>query len=199
MIVHLVDKFAKHYFKLENRHKYNTQPNENSSSSSSPLHAFHSHVSKQISQLALELKHESKTVSLSWFQRCFGLLPIINKAFAKLVMDIDYPMSQWKVDSIEGYLNYTMNLLELLNSISSSLSHLCLRLSLAHGLNLTLVEKEKSHYLAKKYLKSIQPLGCFITNFSKHFHTQDHKARLLYGKEWIFHEGVMEIKVLDFG
>ena len=48
---------------------------------------------------------------------------MINKAFAELAVDIDYPMNKWKVDSIEGYLNYTLSLLELLNSMSSSLSH----------------------------------------------------------------------------
>nr|XP_027186812.1 uncharacterized protein LOC113784755 [Cicer arietinum] len=115
-------------------------------------------------------------------------------------MDIDYSMSQWKVDPIEEYLNYTMSLLELLNCISSSLSHLGqTRLFLAHGLNLTLV-KEKSHYLAIKHLKQIQPLilGCFSNKFGKHFYTQHHKANTFFGKELIFHEGVKEMKSIGF-
>ncbi|PNX56601.1 hypothetical protein L195_g058287, partial [Trifolium pratense] len=144
-----------------------------------------------------ELKPESENLSLSLFLRCFGLLPIIDKAFAKLVMDIDYPMSQWDADSIEGYLNYTMNLLELLNSISSSLSHLShARLSLAHGL--TLMEKEKSLSLARKHLKAIKPAGCFSTNFGKSFHTEDHKAKIFSGKQLIVHEGVKEMKSIGF-
>ncbi|GAU38248.1 hypothetical protein TSUD_119280 [Trifolium subterraneum] len=106
-------------------------------------------------------------------------------------------MSQWNVDSIEGYLNYTMNLLELLNSISSSLSHLGhARLSLTHGLNL--LEKEKSLSLARKHLKAIKLAGCFSTNFGKSFHTQDHKAKIFSGKELIVHEGVKEMKSIGF-
>ncbi|CAJ2645850.1 unnamed protein product [Trifolium pratense] len=88
-------------------------------------------------------------------------------------------MSQWDVDSIEWYLNYTMNLLALLNSISSSLSNFGLaRLSLAHGL--TLLEKEKSLSLARKHLKAIKLAGCFSTNFGKYFHTEDHKAKIFF-------------------
>ncbi|RHN66390.1 hypothetical protein MtrunA17_Chr3g0090391 [Medicago truncatula] len=89
-------------------------------------------------------------------------------------------MTKWNVDSIEVYLNYTMSLLEVLNFISSSLSHLGhSRLSLAHGL--TLVEKKKSLSLARNHLKAIQPAGCFSTNFGKSFHTQDDKANISTG------------------
>lgn len=201
-MVLLVEKFAKLYFKLENHHPHHhrghPQPADEVLLSSS-LHAFQSHVSKLIGQLALDLKPESGTLSLSWFHRCFGLLPIINKAFAKLVVEIDYPMSKWEVDSIEVYLSYTMTLLEILNSISSSLSHLGqARLSLAHGL--TLVEKSPS--LARKHLKAIQVPGYFSTNFGKYFHTTqggDHKAKVFSGKkEWIVHEGVKEMKSIRF-
>ncbi|KAK2440225.1 hypothetical protein QL285_011660 [Trifolium repens] len=191
----VVNKFAKLFFKKKNHHKCHPQPNEELSEPS--LHAFHSHVSKHINQLAVELKPGSENISLSWFLRCFGLLPIIHKAFAKLVMDIDYPMSQWNVDSIEGYLNYTKNLLELLNSMSSSLSHLGhAKLSLAYGL--ALLEKEKSLSLARKHLKPIQLAGCFSTNFGKSFHTRDHEAKTISSKELIVHEGVKEMKSIGF-
>lgn len=140
------------------------------------MHNFDSHVSKHIDLLALEWKPGLEILSLSWFQRFFGLLPIINKDFVKLLVDIDYPMSKWKVDCIEVYLNYTMRLLELLNSISSSLSHFGhARLSLTHGMNL--VDKKKSLSLVRKHLKAIQPVGCLSINFDKSFPTQDHKAK----------------------
>lgn len=188
----VVDKFGKLLFK-KNRHKCHPQRNEELSSSS--LHDFHSHVSKHIDQLALELKSESE-ISLSWIQRCFGLFPIINNVFAKLLVDIDYPMSRWDVDSIEGYLNYTMSLLEVLNSISYSLSHLGhARLSLDHGL--TLVENKKPLSLARKHLKAIQPT-CFSSNFGKYFHTQDDIAKIVSGKDLIVREGVKEMKSIGF-
>ncbi|CAK8534464.1 unnamed protein product [Lathyrus sativus] len=186
MVIH---KFAKLLFKKRNQHKCHPQPNEDLSS----FHSFQSHVSKLISQLALELKPESN-LSLSWFQRCFGLLPFINKAFAKLLVDNDYPITQWDVDSIEEYLNYTMSLLELLNSISSSLSHIGqATLSLAHGLNMTLAETE-----ARMYLKAIQPSGCYRTNFSRHLHTKDKKAKIFSGHKWIVDEGLKEMKSIGF-
>ncbi|XP_058772948.1 uncharacterized protein LOC131647046 [Vicia villosa] len=108
-------------------------------------------------------------------------------------------MSQWEVDSIEEYLNYTMSLLDLLNCISSSFSHLGqARLSLAHGLSLTMMEKEKSHSLERKHLKTIQPSGCFSSNFGRYLHTKDQKAKNFSGKEWIVHEGVKEMKSTGF-
>jgi len=117
--------------------------------------------------------------------------------FVKLLVDIDYPMSKWNVDSIEVYLKYTMSLLEVLNSISSSLYHLGhARVSLAHGLNL--VEKKKSLSLAIKHLKGIQLAGCFSTNFGKYFQTHDDKAKIVSGKELIVREGVREMKSIEF-
>ncbi len=191
-MVLLVEKFAKLYSKLDNRQPHHDHPQPEELSSS--LHDFQSHVSKLIDQLALDLKPGSEILSLSWIERCFGLLPIINKAFAKLVVDIDYPMSKWEVDSIEGYLSYSLSLLELLNSMSSSLSHLGqARISLAHGL--TLVENSPS--LATKHLKAIQP-GCFRTNFGKEFHIEDDKAIIFTGKEGVVHEAVKKMKTFGF-
>ncbi|KAJ1409046.1 hypothetical protein SESBI_23070 [Sesbania bispinosa] len=195
-MVLLIEKIAKLHFKLENRHHHHITHNDHPQTEelSSSLHAFQSHVSKFICQLALDLKPGSKILSLSWFQRCFGLLPIINKAFAKLVVDIDYPMSKWEADSVEGYLSYTLSLLELLNFLSSSLSRLGqARLSLAHGL--TLIEKSPS--LARKHLKAIQP-GCFSAKFGKDCYKEDIKARIFSRKEWIVHEGVKEMKSIGF-
>ena len=195
-MVLLTEKLAKRYFnfKLENRHHAITHPQPEELSSS--LLAFKSYVSKSIDQLALDLKPGSETLSLTWFGRCFDLLPLINKAFAKLVADIDYPMSKWEIFSIEGYyLSYTLSLLELLNSISSCFSHLGqASLSLVHGL--TLVENSPS-LATKPYLKAIQlQQGCFSTNFGQDH--DDEKRVFFSGKEWIVHEAVKEMRSIGF-
>ncbi|ESW21038.1 hypothetical protein PHAVU_005G036000 [Phaseolus vulgaris] len=191
-MVLLIEKLAKHcFFKLENRHHPITHPRSEELSSSS-LQAFKSHVSKSIDQLASDLKVRSETLSLTWFQRCLGLLPLINEAFAKLVADMDYPMSKWEVGSTEGYLSYTLSLLELLNSVSSCLSHLGqARISLAHGL--TLVQDSPS--LARKHLKGIQfQPGGFSANFGKDLE----ETRVFSGKKRVVHEAVKEMRSIGF-
>ncbi|KAI5410573.1 hypothetical protein KIW84_055907 [Lathyrus oleraceus] len=55
-------------------------------------------------------------------------------------------------------------------------------LSLTHGLNLTLVEKEKSHSSARMYLKAIQPSECFSSIFGR----------------YLADEGVKETKSIGF-
>ncbi|XP_027356127.1 UPF0496 protein 4-like [Abrus precatorius] len=190
-MVLLVQKFAKLYSKLENHHHHTHHDSEELSVS---LQDFRSQVSKFVGQLRLDLKPGSETLSLSWIEKCFGLLSVINKAFAKLVVEIDYPMSSWEADSIEGYLSYSFCLLELFNSLSSSLSHIGqARLSLSHGLNLL----ENSSSSAKKHLKAIQP-GCFSTKFGEEFCTQVDKARFFSGKEWAVNEAVKEMKSIGF-
>ncbi|XP_057458174.1 UPF0496 protein 4-like [Lotus japonicus] len=224
-MVLLVEKLSKLYFKLENRHHHHHHHPQTDELLSSSLHAFQSHVSRFIGQLALDLKPGTdQTLSLTWFQRCFRLFPIINKAFAKLVVDIDYPMSRWENDSIEGYLSYTLSLLQLLNSISSSISHLGQsKLSLAHGLSLL----EKSPSLARKHLSAYlnscsglpesillsqkqlggvafprinSPTNVRVYRVSKHpvKAGDDDKARILSGKERIVHEGIKEMKSVGF-
>ncbi|RVX00347.1 hypothetical protein CK203_024607 [Vitis vinifera] len=65
-------------------------------------------------------------------------------------------MSIWEVDFMEEYLNYSLSLLELLNSINASISHLGhARFSLSHALSLV----EHSSSSAMEHLKAIQPLG----------------------------------------
>ncbi|XP_061353838.1 UPF0496 protein 4-like [Gastrolobium bilobum] len=198
-MVLLVQKFAKLYTKLENHHHHHTHTHKDrdhhqSDELSASLQAFRSEVSTFIGQLALDLKPGSEILSLSWIEKCFGLLSITNKAFAKLVVDIDYPMSIWEVDSIERYLSYSLCLVELFNSISSSLSHLGqARLSLSHGLTLL----ENSPSLATRHLKAIQP-GCFSNNFGKEFYTEDDKASIFSGKERVVDEAVKEMKSIGF-
>ncbi|CAA0822154.1 Unknown protein [Striga hermonthica] len=56
--------------------------------------------------------------------KCFDLINTANSAFAKMAAQIDHPMSKWSEKLTERYLSYTLTLLGLLNSVSSSLSHL---------------------------------------------------------------------------
>lgn len=134
-------------------------------------------------------------LSLSWIQKCLGLLSITNKALAKLAVEIDYPMSIWEADSIEGYLNYTLCLLDLFNSISSSFSHLeQSMLSLSYGL--TLLENSSPSLDATRHLKAIQlKPGCFSTKFGEEFCG---KERIFSGKDWVVHEAVKEMKSVGF-
>ncbi|CAB4301263.1 unnamed protein product [Prunus armeniaca] len=152
-MVLLVQKFDKFYSKLENFHHH--KHNHQSQALTASLEAFKSHVSNCLNKLSSSSKSGLEIPSFSWIQQCFDLLPIINHAFAKLVVAIDYPVSKWEAASVDEYLKYSLNLLELCNSISSSLSHLGkARLSLAHALSLV---ENSSLSLALKHLKPIQP------------------------------------------
>ncbi|KAL0425669.1 UNVERIFIED_CONTAM: hypothetical protein Sradi_1101700 [Sesamum radiatum] len=65
------------------------------------------------------------------------MIDVGNRAFLKLVVEIDYPMSGWGGRAHEEYLNYSLILLDLLNSINSSVSHLGqAKISISHALNL---------------------------------------------------------------
>lgn len=77
---------------------------------------------------------------------------ISSKAFAELVVEIDYPATRWGGEATEEYLKYTLNLLNMLNSVSSTVSHLNqAKISILHGLSLV----ENSTSAAGKYLKKI--------------------------------------------
>ncbi|PNY10178.1 hypothetical protein L195_g006748 [Trifolium pratense] len=130
-------KFTKLYNKLENHNHHHHDHHYQSEDLSESLKAFRSEVSKLINELALDSKPGSEILSLFWIQKCLGILPLINKAFVKLTLEIDYPISKWKVDSIEEYLSYSLCLLDLFNSISSCFSHIeKTKLSLIHALQL---------------------------------------------------------------
>ncbi|KAG4169741.1 hypothetical protein ERO13_A12G100450v2 [Gossypium hirsutum] len=106
--------------------------------------------------IALNLKPGSEISSFLWIQQCYELLSLINTTLAKLVVDIGYPVNRWEVISLHQYLNYSFHLLELLNSVSSSLSHLT-HARLSFALALTLLQNSPS--LAIKHLKAVQPQG----------------------------------------
>ncbi|GAV77983.1 DUF793 domain-containing protein [Cephalotus follicularis] len=185
----LVQRIGKLYSNLENFLNH-YQPEAVSAS----LQAFQSDVSGCINQLASNSRPGSEFLSFSWIQQCFQLLPIINKAFAKLVVDIDYPMSKWEANSIEEYFNYSLSLLELLNSISSALSHLGqARLSLSHALSFV----ENSPSVAIEHFKAIQ-----LKSSSKDFKEQKSKGDIgessFTDKGRAVHQALKEIKSLGF-
>ncbi|XP_065871031.1 protein BPS1, chloroplastic-like [Euphorbia lathyris] len=124
-----VHRFTKFYSKIDHHHHHH-RPEALPAS----LQAFRSDVSTCITQLICNLK---PGFEISWIHQCFQLLPVANKAFAKLVVDIDYRMTNWQARSMEDYLNYTLDLLDLFNSITASISHLShVRLSMLHALSL---------------------------------------------------------------
>ncbi|KAI3448851.1 hypothetical protein Pfo_005516 [Paulownia fortunei] len=126
---------------------------QNSQASSASLHDFRYKTLNFLSQILLKPGKGSELLSLAWFHNCFELIHVTNRAFAKLVVEIDYPMSQWGGQATEEYLSYSLNLLDMLNSITSSVSHLNqAKISIFHALSLI----ENSPTSAAKYLKKIQ-------------------------------------------
>ncbi|XWS32492.1 hypothetical protein CRYUN_Cryun23aG0163100 [Craigia yunnanensis] len=190
-MVLLVERLTKLYTKLENHHHHHQLEADVLSAS---LQAFRSDVSNCLNQLLLNPKPGSEILSLSWIQQCFELLPLINRAFTKLVVDIDYSMSSWEVASLDEYLNYGLHLLELLNSVSSSLSHLAhARLSFAHALSLL----ENSPSWAIKHLKAIQPQS-LSKDFKGHVNKEDGEDKFSSCKERVVNQALMEIKNISF-
>lgn len=196
MVIVLGHKFAKLYNKLENHNHLHHDHHLESQELSASLKAFRAEVSNLINKLVSDTKPGSEILSLFWIKKCLGILPLINKAFTKFTLEIDYPMSKWEVDSIEEYLNYSLCLLELFNSISSSLSHLeKAKLSLIH--NLKLIFENSQSLAASHHLKAIQP-SCLKTKFGNELCEKSHKVRFLKGKELIVNEAVNEMKIIGF-
>ncbi|XP_011081132.1 uncharacterized protein LOC105164219 [Sesamum indicum] len=102
------------------------------------LSGFRSKVSGFVNQILSKRENPGrKFLSLTGFKECFEMIDVGNRAFAKLVVEIDYPMSQWGGRATEEYLNYTLSLLDQLNSINSFVSHLSqAKISISHALNL---------------------------------------------------------------
>ncbi|XP_076887931.1 protein BPS1, chloroplastic-like [Bidens hawaiensis] len=156
------------------------------------LKAFRSLVSENLN-LALEsLKLGSELLSLTWIHRCFKMVPMINKAFAKLMVEIDYPVTSWADGSIDEYLDYTIKLLDLLNSISCCISHVSqARVSLTHALSLM----ERSLALAIERMREIKKHNHSIMEFKG---TGIDVDRNRNEKECIFHEAMMVMKSTGF-
>ncbi|KAL8555336.1 hypothetical protein ACS0TY_003227 [Phlomoides rotata] len=130
-------------FNLDNHH-------HNSEALSASLHHFRSKIITH--HILSKPRNESESSSLARFHSCFELMRVSSKSFADLVVEVDYPTTRWGGEATEEYLNYTLNLLNMLNSISSSVSHLNqAKISILHGLSLV----RNSQSSAGKYLKKI--------------------------------------------
>ncbi|KAH7864862.1 hypothetical protein Vadar_034725 [Vaccinium darrowii] len=175
--------------KLENHHHHHRGRSEPLSAS---LQAFQCYVSTCINKLSLNSKPGSESMSLSWIHECLELLSNLNRAFAKLVMEMEYPMSKWDDNSSEQYLSYSLKLLDLLNVIASSLSHLGLaRMSISHALSLISEAPES----AMERLKAVE----LIKNLDKEIKVEamegGEEKRLSYGeKKWVFDKALMVMK-----
>ena len=145
------------------------------------LNTFESEISKSLCQL----NSNSEILTLSWIQQCLYLLPKINKSFAKLVSDIDYPMSNWETPSIDEYLSYSLSSMEYLNSITSTISQLTqARIIVSHGLSLIETSQQP---LAFKRLKVIE----FENSNKKERQGEIMRSSTCSGKEWIIHQALL--------
>ncbi|CAH1424380.1 unnamed protein product [Lactuca virosa] len=157
----------------------------------SPLQAFRSIVTGNLHRVLESQKLGSEFLSFKWIHQCFQVLPILNNEFAKLMAEIDYPVSSWEAGSIDEYLDYTMNLLELLNAINSSISHLNqARVSLSHALSLM----ESSPAMGVERMREIT-LHDSIKGFKGSVGDEERNRK---GKERIFHEAILVMKGTAF-
>ncbi|GMH27255.1 hypothetical protein Nepgr_029098 [Nepenthes gracilis] len=151
---HGSQKFGRLPHKLRLKLDHFRQQNPILESESAAIEAFHGDVSDGLRQLLLDSGSGSEMISLLWFKLCLKHLDSVNRAFIKLVEEIDYPMGKWEAAVVHEYLYYSSNLLNRLNLISSWISHLgSARLSLSHALSL--VASSKSMAIEK--LKPIYP------------------------------------------
>ncbi|GJT39175.1 BPS1, chloroplastic-like protein [Tanacetum coccineum] len=163
-----------------------------SDSALASLEKFRSYVSDNLNRALESLKLGSDFLSLAWMHECFKMLPMINNAFAKLMVEIDYPVTSWEGGSIDEYLDYTINLLDVLNLISSSLSNVNqARVSLTHALSLM----ENSPSLAIERMKEIKPHDSIK---ELKVSGSDVEKNNLHGKELIFHEAMLVLRSSGF-
>ncbi|KAL5543627.1 hypothetical protein UlMin_007411 [Ulmus minor] len=184
-MVLLVAKINKLYSKLENLHHH-----DDHTQFEAALEEFKSDVSICLNKLSFSSKPGSEIFSFASILQVFEVIPAINKGFAKLVVSIDYPVSKWESSCVDEYLKYSFNLLELFNSVFSSLSHVGLaRLSLCHALSLV----ENSPSLALKHLKAIPPLS-----LEKEIRKDEGKQGSCSSKEEIVHKAMVILKSVGF-
>ncbi|XP_030465555.1 UPF0496 protein 4-like [Syzygium oleosum] len=163
---------------------------------SSLLESFESDVSSRFKSLFLNPRPVSEYISFSWIHRCFELLPYMNRAFSKLVVELDHPMSKWEADAAEAYLSYSLNLLEHMNLISSSISHLGqTRVCLSHALSLA----DASPSNALERLKALQPEEAFTKDLKVEETKEDgDQERACSGKDLLVHKALIFMKGIEF-
>lgn len=169
----------------------------NSEARLASFHAFRSDISSFLGPILSKSKPGSDFISLQWIHQCFDVIPLIHNAFSQLVVGIDYPMSKWKAIVSDEYLNYTLKILEFLNIVSVSLSHLDFsRLSFSHALAL----HQNSPSLTSGNLQESRANK--PDRFLKVEDSKKRKECLGFGKEYIIHEALMIMKksgILLFG
>ncbi|XP_074306308.1 protein BPS1, chloroplastic-like [Silene latifolia] len=161
-------------------------------SESIAFQSFQSTLSENLHKLFSDHKNglNYASLSLSWYIPSFKFIQGMNKAFAKLVKDLDYPVTKWQGKLGENYFSYTLNMLDVLNSISSSISNLgSSRLSISHAITL----------IASNPSSAIHHLKPIIPKKIKDFNSKDmsNVESFNCGKERVIHEAMMKMRSVD--
>lgn len=119
----------------------------------------------------------------------------MNRAFSELVVGLDHPMSKWGADAAEAYLGYSLNLLEHMNLISSSISRLGqARVCLSHALSFA--DASPSHALER--LKALQPEEALIKDLKAEETNEDgDPERPRSGKDLLVHKALIFMKGIE--
>ncbi|CAN0917264.1 UPF0496 protein 4 [Linum grandiflorum] len=202
MVLLLIQKINKLYSKLEKQQQHHDPPLPLLRAA---LQSFRSKVSSFVTtKLFLTPNPDAEILSLPWLHTCFQLLPIINQAFANLVIDLDYPMNKWEDKSVQEYLTHSLNLLAILNSISSSIASLGQsRLSLSHALSLVINGSPSSAVLHRLKTTTTATTTQLANSSRKAKDRQENgdggvKNGSLCEREVIIHEALMEMKSVGF-
>ncbi|KAK6933924.1 Protein ROH1-like [Dillenia turbinata] len=158
------------------------------------LKAFQSEISVGLNLLASNSKPGFEILSFPWILKCLEIFPIMNKAFSKLLVETNYPLSTWKGNCIDEYLNYSLRLLDMFNSISSSLSRLShARILLSHAVSLI----PNSPSLAAEKLKGIQ-LPSLGKVCGEKAAKKDEIEVSSINNEWVIHQALVMMKSIGF-
>lgn len=124
------------------------------------------------------------------------MIPYANRAFARLVVIIDHPISTWGPDTSGEYLSYTFNLLDHLNRMSYAISLLDHdRVSLAH-VALRILESSPS-VVAVKRLKGITAHASGKYSRNVDGRGEDGRGRTVKGKDWAIHKAINIMKGIE--
>ncbi|PIA53682.1 hypothetical protein AQUCO_00900336v1 [Aquilegia coerulea] len=185
-MVILFQRFG-HTLKKMKQHDHDHESSSDELSSS--LQSFESQILNCLYQISLNSKPGSQTYySYAWIQECLHVLPNIDKAFAKFIADINYPVTEWKSVIVDEYLKDNLSFLDNLNCISSSISHMAQAcMNLLHALSL-----EETSPIMLKTLKTIVP-WCPKKNFQE---PKEEFPRLSSGKELVTHQALLIRKLV---